>query len=238
MEKDVWDSLVTKYVKSIKADKNSDYAYERLVNTLSILSLCDNTGTALDLGCGDGRFTRELENRYEKVFAVDYSANMLKEANKYCKSVKFARHDLERPFPEFGVKFDLVNAKLLLMYIKNLDNIARESFKVLKKGGLFIASVTHPLKWVAEKQKGKLGEQYLGYLSEVKISGKIARDKNLSVVFFNRTLQTYVNTFTKHGFYLEAVLETGVPDTFVIKYPKYLEFQKKPYRLNMKFIRQ
>jgi hypothetical protein len=114
------------------------------------------------------------------------------------------------------------------MYIENIDNIARESCKFLNRGGILVVSVTHPLKWV---------DKY-SYLSENLISGEIAKDKNLEVVFRSRTLETYINTFTKHGFNLESVLETGVPDTFVIKYPGYMDFQKKPYRLNLKFVKK
>ncbi len=239
MQSTLWDRLVRKYSKSVDEDKNADFAYEKLVNSLSILSLCDNTGCALDLGCGDGRFTKELESRYKEVYAVDISEEMLKLAKLNCKTTKFIKFDLEDKFQVFNVKFDLVSCKLLLMYINDIENIARESFKVLNNRGILVISVTHPLKWITEYNSGNIkNKEYRGYLSEAIIDGKIAKDEKLDVQFKNRTFQTYVNTFTKHGFVLESVLETGVPDTFVIKYPSYLEFQKKPYRLNMKFIKK
>jgi SAM-dependent methyltransferase len=237
VKKNLWDRLFSKYAKSIKSDKNADFAYERLVNSLSLLSLCDNTGSALDVGCGDGRFTAELEARYSPVFGIDYSSRMLQMAKKRCKNTTFISHDVETPFPTFETKFDLISCKLLLMYISEIDNLAAECFKILNSRGLLIVSVTHPFKWIVELRKGNLEKSYKGYLSEVEVSGKIAKDKNLKVKFINRTFERYVNTFTKHGFLLNTILETGVPDAFVVKYPKYLEFQKKPYRLNMRFIK-
>lgn len=227
MKNFIWDSLFKKYEKSVEKDKNADYAYEKLVNTLSILSLCDNSGNALDLGCGDGRFTRELEARYSKTFGCDLSNKMLKMARSVCKHTSFLRIDLEKKFPVFDIKFDLITCKLVLMYVDNLENVASECSKILNKNGILVISVTHPMKWIDKTN----------YLAEDTVQGEIANDKNLKVVFKTRTLETYINTFTKYGFRLETLLETGVPDSFVIKYPTYLAFQKKPYRLNLKFVR-
>ncbi len=227
MSKFLWDSLFPKYKKSVLNDINADFAYERLVNSLSILSLCDNFGNALDLGCGDGRFTKELETRYQRVVGVDLSYKMLMQAKKVCKNTKFLQFDLEKEFPALNTNFNLVTCKLVLMYLRDIENIAKESYKVLNKNGILVISVTHPMKWLDKNS----------YLNENLVTGKIAKDDNLSVVFKARTLQTYINTFTKHGFKVSTILETGVPDSFVIKYPSYLPFQNKPYRLNIKFIK-
>ena len=224
----IWDKLFKKYEQSVKKDENADFAYESLVNTLSILSLCDNLGVALDLGCGDGRFTKELEVRCQKTFAVDLSDSMLKQAKKVCLNTTFLKVDLENKFPKFNTKFDLITCKLVLMYLTNIENLACETYKILNKNGALVVSVTHPMKWMDKTS----------YLKEDVVPGEIANDKNLKVTFKSRTIQTYINTFTKYGFHLEMVLETGVPDSFVIKYPDYLAFQKKPYRLNLKFVKK
>jgi len=114
------------------------------------------------------------------------------------------------------------------MYLTNIENLACETYKILNKNGALVVSVTHPMKWMDKTS----------YLKEDVVPGEIANDKNLKVTFKSRTIQTYINTFTKYGFHLEVVLETGVPDSFVIKYPDYLAFQKKPYRLNLKFVKK
>ncbi|MBI2357140.1 class I SAM-dependent methyltransferase [Candidatus Dojkabacteria bacterium] len=235
-----WERIAKKYFKSVKQDDHSDYAYEKYINTPSLLSLCNIEGdSVLDLGCGDGRFTKKLEDEFSDVYAVDYSNQMLIEAKKLCKRTVFTKSDLENKFPYKDNSFNLVTGKLLLMYIEDLDNISKESFRVLKSGGALVVSVTHPLKWISEQINGNVAERlYKGYLSEAKISGNIAKDKDLPVEFINRTVQTYINTFTKQGFVLEILVETGVSDAFVIKYPQYLDFQHKPFRLNMKFIKR
>lgn len=234
-----WDSIFTKYIQSQIEDKNSDFAYEKYVNTPSILSLCnEEIESVLDLGCGDGRFTKILENNFKRVYAIDNSNEMLKKAKSVCSKTTFINHDIEQPFPIFKLKFDLVSCKLVLMYLHDLDNIAKESFKILKKSGSLVISVTHPLKWISEEQNESIKRfLYKGYLSEVGFKYQIAHIEKLNPIFFNHTLQTYINTFTKNGFKLEALLEMGAPDAFVIKYPQYLSLQYKPFRLNMKFIK-
>lgn len=226
-----WDKVALPYLKEIKTGTNTDFAYERMVNSLAILGWCHSMGSVLDLGCGDGRFTRDLESRFNRVYGVDISPTLLKNATKLCKATKFFNYDLENDFPKLNVKFDIIISKLLLMYIKNLDNIASNSHHCLKKQGSLIVSVTHPIKWVTQ-------ENYKGYLHETQIKHSIANIKYTEIEFLNRTIETYVNTFTKYGFVLEAIAEIGVPSSFVIKYPQYRPFQYKPYRLNLKFIKK
>jgi ubiquinone/menaquinone biosynthesis C-methylase UbiE len=227
----LWDKISKPYLKGLKADTNADFAYEKLVNSLAILSWCTTTGNVLDLGCGDGRFTKDLEARFDRVYAVDFSDNMLKEAKKLCKATKFFNCNLEDDFPKFDIKFDAIICKLLLMYIRNLNNIAANSYRYLCQNGFLIISVTHPLKWLTQAN-------YQGYLHESEIKYPIANIHNTEIEFSSRTIQSYINTFTKYGFVLETVTETGVPDSFVIKYPQYRPFQYKPYRLNLKFVKK
>jgi SAM-dependent methyltransferase len=226
----LWDKISKPYLTGLKTDKNADFAYEKLVNSLSILSLCSSSGSVLDLGCGDGRFTRDLEARFNQVYAVDYSDKMLEKAKKLCKSTRFFNCDLQETFPKLNMKFDAIICKLLLMYIKNLDNLASNIFRHLSPNGYLIISVTHPLKWTTNLN-------YQGYLHETEIKFPIANIPDTELEFSTRTLQSYINAFTKHGFVLETITETGVPDSFVIKYPQYRPFQYKPYRLNLKFIK-
>jgi ubiquinone/menaquinone biosynthesis C-methylase UbiE len=153
---------------------------------------------------------------------------MLNQARKVCHNTTFLKIDLEKEFPNFNTKFDLITCKLVLMYLSNIENLAKETYKILNKNGILVVSVTHPMKWMDKTS----------YLKEDIVPGEIANDRNLKVTFKSRTIQTYINTFTKYGFRLEVVLETGVPDSFVVKYPHYLAFQKKPYRLNLKFVKK
>jgi ubiquinone/menaquinone biosynthesis C-methylase UbiE len=226
----IWDKISRAYLHGLKNDQNADFAYEKLVNSLALLSWCDGE-RVLDLGCGDGRFTHDLEARFDHVYAVDYSDQMLQKAKRLCKQTEFYNCNLEFGFPRFDIKFDVITCKLLLMYIRNLDNLAANSYACLRPKGVLIISVTHPFKWITQTN-------YRGYLHESEIKIPIAHIRGTEIGFSNRTLQSYINSFAKAGFILETIMEVGVPDSFVIKFPQYRPYQYKPYRLNLKFIKK
>lgn len=225
-----WDKIFEHYLISIKQDKTSVFAYEDEVNSAVLQSLlpkkCDGI---VDLGCGDGRFTKLLSLKFPDVIGIDLSEKIIKTAKRNNPSVVFYKHDLEKGLPEFNKKLDVICAKLLLMYIKDINKLVLDSFNSLKKGGVFIVSVTHPNKWVTDED--------MNYYKDYPVNATIAENNNLVISFIPRTIENYINTFTKFGFKLDVLLETGVPDTFVIKYPHYITKQGIPHRLNMRFIK-
>ncbi|MCK9368699.1 class I SAM-dependent methyltransferase [Candidatus Dojkabacteria bacterium] len=237
-QKQIWDKNSKEYVKSVFEDKTGLFAYEDYINTPSLLSLfLDKAEYVLDLGCGDGRFTKILTSKYPSVTALDISPQIIKIAKKKAPKALFIQHDLDEPFPEFNKKFDLITAQLVLMYVNDLDNVALQCHKALKTGGSLIISVTHPLRWYLQSiTEGNIDPLLQSYFSEIRITETIGGNKNTSYTFINRTLQTYVNTFTMNGFLLESLSEPIVSFPFLIKYPSYKENSKTPLRLNMKFI--
>lgn len=222
-----WNSIFERYIDGVNNDIEGDFAYEKRVNIPDILSICpEKAESVFDIGCGDGRFTKILTQNYKEVYAIDESNMMVKLAKTNAPKAHYLVEDIELKFPKFNFKFNLITAKLLLMYINDLNFFARNCYDLLENSGELVISVTHPIKWSNELKN---------YYLETKFDGTIANIPNLQIKFISRTIQTYINTFTKHGFILDALLETGVPDTFVLEYPHYLEKQTKPLRLNMRF---
>lgn len=225
-----WDNLFEQYLKSIKLDKSSVFAYEDEVNSIALQSFFPkNCTSVLDLGCGDGRFTKQLSSFFPDVIAIDLSEKMIRKAKQDNPNITFYKYDLEKGLPKFNKKLDVITAKLLLVYIKDINKLVFDSFQTLKSGGVMIVSVTHPNKWVTDED--------MNYYKDYPINATIAENNNLLIPFIPRTIETYINTFTKYGFKLDVLLETGVPDVFVIKYPNYIIKQGVPHRLNMRFIK-
>lgn len=101
---------------------------------------------ALDLGCGDGRWSEVLHKRGAmQVIAFDKSVEMLKRA-----SARKRKHGLDRlllvrgdmqELPLKGASIDLALASFCLMYFPDLHPIMGEIVRVLVPGGsLFIAT--------------------------------------------------------------------------------------------------
>ncbi|WP_299847259.1 class I SAM-dependent methyltransferase [uncultured Roseovarius sp.] len=98
--------------------------------------------TALDVGCGEGRFCRKLEKLDVKTFGVDPVDTMIDAAREKHPdgryTVGFAE---ELPFEDSA--FDLVVSYLSLIDIDQLENAVREMSRVLKPGGrLLVANLS------------------------------------------------------------------------------------------------
>jgi len=97
--------------------------------------------TALDVGCGSGRYLRELESRGAVAFGMDFSTPMLKRARR--QSARVARADL-RALPLEAMTIDVAICGLALGDVAELELALAEIARVLRPGGRAIYSVVHP----------------------------------------------------------------------------------------------
>jgi len=97
--------------------------------------------TVLDVGCGTGRYLRELESRGAIAFGMDLSAPMLERARR--QSTRVARADL-RALPFDAMTIDLAICGLALGDVAELELALGEIARVLRPAGRAIYSVVHP----------------------------------------------------------------------------------------------
>lgn len=93
----------------------------------------------LDIGCGTGRLMRKLLDKKAFVVGADISPGMLKIAKKKFREAEFVEADIENlPFKESH--FDMVIASFVIVHLKDLRKAFDEVYRVLKPGGIFIAT--------------------------------------------------------------------------------------------------
>jgi SAM-dependent methyltransferase len=92
----------------------------------------------LDLGCRDGALTREYAGGNE-VVGVDADREALAEAEKLGIETHWA--DLDQPLPFEDESFDAVVAGELLEHLRDPQRAVAEAGRVLRPGGVFVASV-------------------------------------------------------------------------------------------------
>lgn len=97
-----------------------------------------NDLNVIDLGCGTGFFTEILAGRYQQVFGVDISTNMLNFAkDNRSKGILWLEGDaFSLPFADKSI--DLVYSNLMIQWCDPIDKVIKEVLRVLKPGGLFI----------------------------------------------------------------------------------------------------
>lgn len=102
----------------------------------------------LDVGCGEGRLTRDLASLGHRVVGVDLSRSMVEAARQEDPSGEYVHADVAHlPFDD-GVA-DLAVAFMSLMDMDDLHAAVRELARVLEPDALLLVTVVHPLNSAA-----------------------------------------------------------------------------------------
>ena len=97
---------------------------------------------ALDLGCGDGRLTAEIEAR--DLTAADVSRVALDRARRRLPGAELVRLESDAPLPFEDSRFDLVLCAETLEHVRDVQLLLSEARRVLRPGGtLAITTPAH-----------------------------------------------------------------------------------------------
>ena len=123
---------------------------DRTEKWLVFSMLRTKSGKALDLGCGTGNYTLELERRGFDVIGLDASEGMLKIArSKGLNCIKGNAYSL--PFPD--ETFDLVLSVTMFEFIHEPEKVLQEVYRVLKPGGeILIGTMNGKSSWFLFKR--------------------------------------------------------------------------------------
>ena len=166
----------------------------------------------LDIGCGEGGYSRELTKRGATVTAVDCAEHAI----KYCISkaeeekLKITYH-LRNSCDLYDIAdntFDIVLSSMMLMDCEDFEGTVKEIARVLKPGGKLFASVCHPC-FSAAPEGGGIGRSeekginrkvvVENYFAPKEWEAPLTRGINEIVVWRHRTFEDYVKMFIKCG---------------------------------------
>lgn len=105
----------------------------------------EGSGRALEVGCGEGRVSRELKRLGYHVTATDAVAAMVEAAREGNSADDYHVAGLgDLPFDDKS--FDLVMAYNVLMDVEDVPGALREIRRVLKPEGTLFVSLVHPFR--------------------------------------------------------------------------------------------
>ncbi len=169
-----------------------------------------------DLACGQGIVTRELAQHGARVIGVDLSQRLLeialREEAEAPLGIAYRCDDAHALATLGDASFDVVTCNLALMDIPNLSAAVAAVRRVLRPGGTFTFSITHPCivppgsRWTTEAEGGP-GRHVRGYFLEGYVVPPHAPGVRGRVGTHHRTLSTYLNMLAASGFVLECIAE-------------------------------
>jgi ubiquinone/menaquinone biosynthesis C-methylase UbiE len=141
-----------KMAKEYEQFTNHEDSYSNLIEWKAISSILPDLKdkNIVDLGCGTGRYCFLLEKFNPKsIVGIDLSEEMIKIGLDNAKTknsiVKFVHHNIEDLNDIKSNSIDFVFSSTTLHFIKNLDNVMEQIYRILAVGGTCILSVIHPV---------------------------------------------------------------------------------------------
>ncbi|MCM3169878.1 class I SAM-dependent methyltransferase [Peribacillus frigoritolerans] len=224
-----WDSFADTY--SANHTEQGDLHKEVFLNP-TLLSLMETVRNKniLDAGCGEGYLSRILARSEATVTAVDYSSRMIEIAKGRTPNdllIDYRQGNCEDLNSLEDKSFDLIVSNMVIQDLANYEKAFQEMYRLLVDGGCFIFSILHPCfvtpesGWEKTKDGKKLHWNVDKYFYEgVYEQGLGDKEKML---FFHRTLTSYINTLIKTGFILECIIEPKPSKEMLEKYPSFEE---------------
>jgi len=199
----------------------------------------------LDLGCGEGTNARILARRGAKVVGIDASREMIRLAREKEREeplgIEYHVADAAQlPMLEDG-SFDIVVAFMSLMDIPDLDGVLREVSRVLKKGGRFLFSITHPcfarfrddLGWERDEEGRRLYYKVDDYFDEgpkefVFTLGCGRVTLPVTIINLHRPLTTYFRALHNAGLAVVRLEEPRPSPEALAHYPELEDLLRIP----------
>ncbi len=220
---EAYENLAQDYANHI--DTKPHNAYYEQPATFSLLPEL-KAKKVLDAGCGPGACTEKLLNRGAEVLALDVSKKMVELAKvRLGDRATIIQANLSQPLPFLDSNsFDIVFSSLVVGYIKYLEPLFQEFYRILKTSGVLVFSTQHPFS------------DFLYYNSQNYFATELVGttwtgfgEKKVYVPCFRRSLTSLLNPLIKVGFKLDSMIEPLPTEEFYHANPKqFQELMKEP----------
>jgi len=183
----------------------------------------------LDAGCGEGFLSRLLARGGASVTAIDFSDAMLTIAQGRTPEdlkIEYRHVSWETLDGLDDACFDIVVSVAALQDVPDLLAALQQTYRVLKPSGEFFLAFMHPVfgsegEWVRDSDGKKLYWKIDNYFRERPAEFKLYENVQQNLVYFHRTLTTYLRAILSSGFSLEDFVEPCPSDEVLKENPGY-----------------
>lgn len=205
----------------------------------------------LEIACGNGVFARRMAQLGARVLAIDFAEELLKRARSrspgFADRVEYRLIDATDESQLLGLgrgQFDAAVCNMALMDMATIGPLMFALSQLLKPGGRFVFSVTHPCfnttgtKLIAaeEDREGELVTTYsvlvTKYLGLGTAKGTAMAGQPAPHYYFNRTLSELFGACFRAGFVLDGLEEPAFGDGVEAARPmSWVNFKEIPHAM-------
>jgi SAM-dependent methyltransferase len=211
-----WDSHAREWIAWARAPGLDSYwAFHRD----AFLPLIPSPGRlTVDVGCGEGRVSRDLQAMGHRVLAADLSLAMSRAAATHPTDPAAAIVADAARLPLATGSADCAVAFMALHDVDHLDAAVREIARILTVGGHLVMAIVHPINSAGQfvGDRSDVDRPFVidgSYLQPARTIGTFAHD-GLTMTFHSehRPIQAYAESLAEAGFVIERLLEPTSPD--------------------------
>jgi len=190
----------------------------------------------VEVGCGEGRVSRDLRHRGHRTLGLDLSPTLLAAAAAADPGGAYVLADASA-LPLADASCDIVVAYNSLMDIADMDAAVAEAWRVLVAGGHFCVCITHPMANTGRFDGPAPDASFVAtdtYFGRRRFEGVEARN-GLTMTFrgWSYALEDYARALERAGFLIDLLREP-VPDAPT---PQLLRWTRVPMFLHIRAVR-
>jgi ubiquinone/menaquinone biosynthesis C-methylase UbiE len=206
-------------------------------------SICDSTKSVIDIGCGNGSFTKNMANKFNAIFSIDINTIRVKNLKKYIVDnnidnvtvIEMSAYNIEKENESFDIA----------VFYRSIDHIAdyycslKEAYRVLKKNGVvYINLLDTRITNTKIENMDKLRKFADVLYDELKIGEGVCEIKYVDIdklkqqienIGFRNILEEKHETQTVNEYFhkIDADIKESLSKLKVVLSDRYIEYNRK-----------
>ena len=179
--------------------------------------------SAIDIGCGEGRFSRLLSQLVASVTGVDLTEALIARARAMSTGETYMLGDAENLNDVESESFDIAVSYIVLVDLLDYRSAIEAAYRVLRPGGRFVVCNIHPMRsslpggWIRQAER-KLFYPVDEYTDE---GPREWTWWGRRFVNMHRTLSSHIAAFLDAGFALRALHEPVPSEEQLAAHPNF-----------------
>lgn len=214
-----WGNVAGWYDELLES-KDGTYQKEVILPNLKRIINPQKNEKILDIACGQGYFSRILDEAGAQVAGADIAKELIGLARLHSpKTISFEIAPADALTFAHDNSFDKALIVLALQNIENLQGAIKEAYRILKPGGTFYIVLNHPAfripknsSWNWDDENHTQYRRIDAYMSDMRNRiemnpGEQKEHEKAFTISFHRPLQAYFKALTKAGFVVSRLEE-------------------------------